>query len=62
MALTYQVNGQVSLTGEYWESTEEANRLRFEIASDQSYLHRTLAELAAWVDRYGDHAGTPRRA
>lgn len=61
-ALTYQVNGQVSLTGEYWESTEEANRLRFEIASDQSYLHRTLAELAAWVDRYGDHAGTPRRA
>jgi hypothetical protein len=61
-ALTYQANGQVRVSGQYWESTEEANRLRFEIASDQSYLHRTLAELAAWVAHYGDHTGTRRRS
>ena len=59
-ALTYLVNGQVSLAGEYWESTEEVNRLRFEIASDQSYLHRALTELSAWVEHYGDNAGTRR--
>ena len=60
--LTYLVNGQVCLAGEYQESTEEVNRLRFEIASDQSYLHCALAELAAWAQHYGDEAGTRRQA
>jgi hypothetical protein len=60
-ALTYLVNGQVRLAGEYGEFKEEANQLRFEIASDQSYLHQALAELAQWVEHYGDDAGTQRQ-
>ncbi len=61
-ALAYLPLGQVALTGEYREHTPEANRLTFEIASDQSYLHRSLSELAAWVSHYGDEAGTRRQA
>jgi hypothetical protein len=52
----------VRLAGEYWEFKEESNRLQSEIASDQSYLHRALAELAHWVEHYGDAAGMRHRA
>jgi hypothetical protein len=41
-ALTYLVNGPVRLAGEYGEFKAETKQLRFEIASDQSYLHPAL--------------------
>jgi hypothetical protein len=56
-ALTFEANGHVRLAGEYREVKDESNRLQFEIASDQSYLHHTLAELAQRVEHYGDDAG-----
>lgn len=56
-AVAYLPTGQVALTGEYHEHTPEANRLIFEIASDQSYLHRAIAELAQWTEQYGDQEG-----
>jgi hypothetical protein len=60
--LTYEANGHVRLTGEYWEFKEESNRLQFEIASDQSFLHRALTELAQWVEHYGGDDGQRHQA
>ena len=56
-AVEYLPLGQVALTGEYREHTPEANRLAFEIASDQSYLHGAMAELAQWAEQYGGMQG-----
>ena len=56
-AVTYLPAGHVSLTGEYYEHTPEANRLAFEIATDQSYLHQAVSELAQWAAQYGDENG-----
>jgi hypothetical protein len=56
-AVAYLPSGLVALTGEYREHTPEANRLAFEIASDQSYLHRAVAELAQWAEYYGGMDG-----
>jgi len=56
-AVAYLPLGQVALTGEYREHTPEANRLTFEIASDQSYLHRAVAELTQWAEQYGGMHG-----
>jgi hypothetical protein len=55
--VVYLPAGQVSLTGEYREHTPEANRLTFEIAADQSYLHRAVADLGQWAAQYGDNEG-----
>lgn len=56
-AVVYLPTGQVYLTGEYCEYIPEANWLTFEIATDQSYLHRAVADLAQWAAQYGDNNG-----
>jgi len=56
-AINYELSGHVSIQGEFKDNNQEANLLKFEISSDQSYLNRTLVELTQFVRKYGDNSG-----
>jgi hypothetical protein len=55
--ISYEPLGHVSIKGEFNDNNQEANLLKFEISSDQSYLNRTLVELTQFVRKYGDNSG-----
>lgn len=55
--VNYELAGRVSIQGEFRDNNLEANLLKFEIPSDQSYLNRSLVELTQFVRKYGNNSG-----
>lgn len=58
--IRFTTRGHWSLEGTYQEHLHVNSRLVFQMASDQTYLVETLAQLAHFVTTYGDNQGQRR--
>jgi hypothetical protein len=55
--IKYDVNGRVTVLGNFREHSEFSNLLKFEFSTDQSYIQSTLKELKTIVEKYGGMQG-----
>jgi hypothetical protein len=54
--VTYDIGGRAVVTGRFWRY-DPGNELRFEFATDQTYLQTTIAALNKIVAKYGGMEG-----
>jgi hypothetical protein len=57
MAIQYDELGHVRITGSFLELEGSNNELKFEIYSDQTFIAKTLVQLAIIANKYGDRTG-----
>jgi hypothetical protein len=57
MTIKYDELGHINVSGRFRELSEYDNELKFDFMSDQTFIARTLFDLAAIADKYGDMKG-----
>ena len=53
----YGIGGHIDLTGKFMSGNECRNELRFAIATDQSYVNKTIVQMGRLFAKYGDETG-----
>ncbi|RZK22837.1 MAG: hypothetical protein EOO56_07120 [Hymenobacter sp.] len=53
----YDNSGHISLSGSFRANSQFNNKLRFVIATDQTFIQKTIRQLTVIVAKYGDNKG-----